>query len=198
VKILSEKYLIMSKENSFQIQIRNTLGPLGYQFLHSCTDVNALTKLIRSYEPSFVIVDGSIHKTDFTAIVNKLDECYLCPFIIIDPPRSLNLLDLLQDSDNITCCPKETMTYSLDIVVRMAIRCFHKMQTQNTKYKKALKDLENVKFIERAKGVLMEREQLDENEVHQRLRTKSMKTRMSMRALAETILKSGMVEKKRR
>ncbi|MDH4226454.1 MAG: ANTAR domain-containing protein [Deltaproteobacteria bacterium] len=48
--------------------------------------------------------------------------------------------------------------------------------------------LEARKIIERAKGILMEKDALTENEAYKRLRTISMDKRISMKEMAELIL----------
>jgi signal transduction protein with GAF and PtsI domain len=48
--------------------------------------------------------------------------------------------------------------------------------------------LEERKLIERAKGILMERKQLSEQQAYQRLRKSSMSSRKSMREIAEAII----------
>ena len=59
-------------------------------------------------------------------------------------------------------------------------------------YYPALKEMtenyESRKVVERAKWILMERNNLNENEAYDRMRKKSMDSRMSMRSIAEAII----------
>ena len=47
---------------------------------------------------------------------------------------------------------------------------------------------ESRKQVERAKWILMERDELSENEAYERIRKKSMDNRMSMKSIAEAII----------
>jgi len=54
--------------------------------------------------------------------------------------------------------------------------------------------LETRKLVERAKGVLMDRHNLKENEAFRRIQKLSMDTRKSMREVAEAVLLARQVE----
>ena len=57
--------------------------------------------------------------------------------------------------------------------------------------------LETRKLIERAKGILMDTQELKEAEAFRKIQKLSMNTRKSMREIAEAILLANQVEKER-
>jgi response regulator NasT len=81
-----------------------------------------------------------------------------------------------------------------DVVVLAVARFreFDAVRRENEDLKKAI---ESRKLVERAKGLLMEREGLSESEAFRRIQKASMDSRKSMSEVAEAVLLAASVEK---
>lgn len=73
-------------------------------------------------------------------------------------------------------------------LIRIALSNFNQTMKYKALAEKAVRDLTNRKQIERAKGILMERFGLSENDAFQQIRREAMNRRVSMAQLAESIV----------
>lgn len=183
-----ERYIIATTDNPMQIAVRNILNPVGFLFLITCTDVDSLQRQIRGCSPDFVVLDACFGMKDIKQIVETLDEDMACACVLLGDNKDRKVLDLLDSSSSLFVCPKplsrELMVYS----VEMALVNFKRISILNKKLKEISSNFETRKVVERAKGILMEREKISENDAYSKMRKKSMDSRMSLRAVAQEII----------
>ena len=79
----NEKFIIATNENQFQINVRNILNTSGYFFLDNCLESTSLMRMIRSYEPDFVVVDGNLLGRDMNQVIETVDDEQLCFIIVV-------------------------------------------------------------------------------------------------------------------
>lgn len=77
--------------------------------------------------------------------------------------------------------------------VDLAVARFRKFEALRRENEDLRKAIESRKLVERAKGVLMEREQLTEAEAFRRIQKTAMNARKPLSAIAEAILLAGRV-----
>ena len=78
-----EKYIIATADNPCQISLRNMLNPYGYTFLGNCSDAVSLMRLIRSYQPDFVVADLNLQHRELRRAIETIDDEMLCACILI-------------------------------------------------------------------------------------------------------------------
>ena len=183
-----EKYVVATTENSFHIKVRNILNPCGYVFLENCKDSISLLRLVRSYNPDFVIIDLSMSLRDLKNTVETIDSDMLCACILIGDDRDVEISNMLINSNVASFCSKPLDKEILIHTTEMTIINFRRVFQLNKKLKEVTETFESRKIIERAKFILMDRYKISENEAYTRMRKKSMDRRMSMKEIAEAIL----------
>jgi response regulator NasT len=183
-----EKYVVASAENPVQIAIRNILNPSGYVYLGNCNDSISLLRLIRSFHPDFIAVDAGMKLSDLRNTLETIDDEMLCACVIIGEYKDSGLLNLLENSRVIMLCPKPLNREMLIHTVEMANINFKRVSELNTRLKEMTENYETRKAVERAKWVLMQRDGLSEKEAYERMRKKSMDSRMSMKSIADAII----------
>lgn len=183
-----EKYIVATLENSIQIAVRNILNPVGYTFLGNCSDSVSLMRLIRSYQPDLVVVDTSLPIRELKSVVDTIDEEMLCACILIGEYRNMEIGNLLEKSKTLSCCPKPINRDILLQVVEMGVIGYRRISELDRKLKEMTENYETRKLVERAKWILIQRDGISENEAYDRMRKKSMDTRVSMKAIAEAII----------
>ncbi|MFZ5989271.1 MAG: ANTAR domain-containing response regulator [Bacillota bacterium] len=183
-----EKYVVATAENPFHIAIRNILNPCGYMFLGNCGDSLSLLRLVRSYSPEFIVVDLGMQWRELKHTIETIDEEMLCCCILIGDYKDIEVTSLLENSSVISFCHKPVNRDMLVHTVDMAIINYKRVFQLNKKLKEATENYETRKLVERAKHILMTRDNISENEAYTRMRKKSMDTRVSMKAIAEAII----------
>ena len=183
-----EKYLVAAVENPFQINIRNILNPSGFIFLGNCSDAISLMRLIRSNHPDFVVIDASLQPVELRNVLETVDDEMLCACVLVGDRRDSSITSLLEKSKVISFCQKPLNREILLQTAEMANMNFKRISELDRKLKDMTENYETRKSVERAKWILMERENLSEKDAYNRIRKKSMDNRMSMKEIADAII----------
>ncbi len=183
-----EKYIVAAIENPLQIAVRNILNPNGYAYLANCSDAVSLMRLVRSYHPDFIVVDIGIQQSDARHILETIDDEMLCACILIGEYRDSGILSMIEKANAISYCPKPLNRDIFLQTVEMALINYKRVFGLDVKLKAMTDNYESRKLVERAKWILMERDGLNEKEAYDRIRKKSMDSRMSMKSIAEAII----------
>ena len=152
-----EKYLVATTENSFHIAVRNILNPLGYMFLGSGTDSIALMRLVRRYNPDFIVVDLGIQWRELKHTLETIDDEMLCFCILIGDHKDIEILNFLENTKVISFCSKPLNRDILIQTVDMASMNYRRVSQLDKKLKEATEKYEERKLIDKAKRILMER-----------------------------------------
>lgn len=184
----SEKYIVATADNPSQISIRNILNPYGFMFLGNCSDSISLLRLIRSYNPDFVVIDMGKQLRDIRPVIDTIDDEMLCACILVGQNKDVEIEDLQEKSKIVTLCPKPLSKDLFIHTVEMALLSFKRILKLDRKLREMTENYETRKAVERAKWILMEREGINENDAYERMRKKSMDTRTPIKALAEAII----------
>lgn len=183
-----EKYIVAAADNPSHIAIRNILNPLGHIFLNHCSDPISLLRLVRSCHPDFIVIDSGIKISDFRGTLETIDDELLCPCIVISDSRDGNVTNLVESSKAISLCPRHMSRELLGYTVEMAGIGFRRVSELNKKLREMTDNYETRKIVERAKWILMNRDGLSEKDAYDRIRKKSMDSRMTMKEIAEAIV----------
>jgi two-component system, response regulator PdtaR len=183
-----EKYIVATAENPVQIGVRNILNPNGYLFLGNCSDSISLMRLVRSYQPDFIIADISLQLRELKQTLETVEDEMLCACILIGDYKGLEVSHLLEKSKILSYCPmpltRELLLHSVD----MSMISYRRVAELDKKLKEVTESYETRKLVERAKWILMERDRISEKEAYERMRRKSMDNRVSMKAIAEAVI----------
>ena len=185
-----EKYLVAASENPMQIAVRNILNPYGYIFLANCSDPVSLMRLIRSYQPDFVVVDTALRHELLKRCIEAVDEGMLCCCILIGEHRDVDAMAIMENSRVISFCPKPLSRELLTNTVEMGLINFRRVVDLSRKLAEMTEINETRKVVEKAKLIVMKRDGLEENEAYEKMRKKSMDTRNTIKSIAEEIILS--------
>lgn len=187
-RMAGEKYVIGTAENPIQISVRNILNPGGYFFLGNCSDAISLLRLVRSYHPDFIIADSNLQVRELKNLVETIDDEMLCACIIIGEYKDMEIAGMIQTSKVSLFCPKPLNREMLPHTVEMAIINYRRVSDLDRKLKEMTENYETRKLVERAKWILINRDGISENDAYERMRKKSMDSRVAMKAIAEAII----------
>ncbi|MCX7841677.1 MAG: ANTAR domain-containing protein [Clostridia bacterium] len=183
-----EKFIVAASGNPFQISVRNILSPVGYSFQSSCNDGTSLLRLVRSYNPDFAVVDMALQFRELRTTLETIDDEMLCACIAVGDYKDREIMSLLENSKALSFCPKPLSRDMLVHTIEMAIINFKRVYQLNLKLKEMTESYETRKAVERAKWILIERDGISEADAYERMRRKSMDTRLSMKAIADAII----------
>ncbi len=183
-----EKYIVAATENPTQIAVRNILNPSGFTFLGNCSDAVSLMRLIRSFHPDFIVVDMNMQHGDVRSTLETIDDEMLCAIVLLGDFSDTVVFSLVEKANAVSFCPKPVNKDVFLHTVEMANINYKRVFGLDKKLKEMTENYESRKQVERAKWILMDRDELSENEAYERIRKKSMDNRMSMKSIAEAII----------
>lgn len=183
-----EKYIVAALDNPLQIMVRNILNPNGYTFLGNCSDAISLMRLVRSFHPDFIVVDIGIQHSDVRSCIETIDDEMLCASILLGEYKDTGIFSIIEKSNAISYCPKPLNRDILLHTVEMANINYKRVFGLDNKLKQMTENYESRKVVERAKWILMDRDGLSEKDAYERMRNKSMNSRMTMKDIAEAII----------
>ncbi len=183
-----EKYVIATADNPTQIAVRNILNPCGYVYLGNCNDAITLLRMVRSYNPDFVVADTAMSLREINTTIDTIDDEMLCACIVIGQYKDMEVLQLLERSKVTVFCQKPLNKDILVQTVEMSIIGYRRIFDLSKKLKEMTDSYETRKAVERAKWILINRDGITENEAYERIRRKSMDTRTPVKTLAEAII----------
>jgi len=183
-----EKYVVAAADNPLQIAVRNILNPRGYVFVGNCGDSISLLRLVRSNHPDFAVIDVRLPVRDFRATVETLDDEMLCACIFVGEYKNDDIAGLIEKSRCLSYCPLPLSRDLLVHTVELSMLNYKRVSELNRKLKEMTESYETRKAVERAKWILIERDNVSETEAYERMRKKSMDSRLSMKAIADAII----------
>lgn len=184
------KYIVAAKDNAIQIAVRNILNPNGYVFLEHCRDAVTLLRLIRSYHPELIVVDGAMQLGELRSTLETVDGELLCAIILLGDYDDPVISTLLEGSNTISTCPKPLNRELLLHTADMSVMNYRRVLALGAKLRQMTDNYESRKQIDVAKALLMEHEGLSEKDAYERMRKRSMDERLSMRTVADLIIHS--------
>jgi two-component system, response regulator PdtaR len=190
------KYIVAAADNPSQIDVRNILNPSGYVYVGNCQDPVSFLRLVRSHIPDFVVVDMGTRLADFRRAIETIDDDMLCSCILLSQYRDIDIVDLLDKSRVVMYCPKPLNTDILLQTVELSLINYKRVRELDKKLREMTENYETRKAVERAKWIIMEKERISEKEAYEKLRNKSMNSRMSMRDVAQSVILANEVKGK--
>ncbi len=183
-----EKYVVATPDNPSQINIRNMLNPAGYMFLGNCFDPVSLLRIVRSYNPDFIIVDLAMQGRELQNTLETIDEELLCSCVTLGDYKEIDNISVIDKGKVSVNCFKPVSRELLLNTVEIANLYYRRIIEVNSKLKEMTENYETRKAVERAKWILMQREGISENDAYEKIRKKSMDSRLTMKAIADAII----------
>ena len=184
----NQRIVIADDESIIRMDLREMLVGLGYQVVGEAADGRMTLALARSLRPDLVIMDIKMPDMDGIAAAEALTAERLAPVLLLTAFSENDLIARATQAGVSYYLVKPFREAELLPAIEIALsryREFVDLQREVTDLKDAL---ETRKIVERAKGVLMETQDISEAEAFHRIRKASMDSRKSMRQVAEAIL----------
>ena len=193
-EMISKNILIAEDELITRMDIAEIIKEAQHNVVGEASDGFDCIELCRKYRPDLVIMDIKMPILDGIKASKIIMEENIAGCIV--------LLTAYNDKEYVEEAKKVgVMNYlikpidekSIIPAIEVALSRNEEMRAMKSEVEKLEKKLEDRKIIEKAKGIIMHREKISEEEAYCMLRNMSMKKRCSLRALAEIIVKTETV-----
>ena len=183
---MSYRILIADDESLIRADLKELLEELGYEVVAEAKDGREALDLIEQAKPDLVILDIKMPHVDGISVARKISG--RIPVIILTAYTQRYLIEEAKDSGVMAYLSKPFREDDLSPVIELAVTQFLKTSNLTERVSKLTEQLENRKLIEKAKGLLMNKERLTEVQAYRRLQKISMEKNKSMKEVAEAIM----------
>ena len=192
---MSLRVVVVEDETLTRIDLIEILKENGYDVVGEATDGIEAVEICKNLQPDIVLLDIKIPYSSGWKVANILKEDGFKGCIII--LTAYNIAEYIQEASNTI-----VMGYILKPIdesiflerLKLIYKNYKLYDNLKKEVEETKKKLEERKVIERAKGIVMAKYTLSEEEAYKKMRDLSMQKRISMFKLAEIIILTGGLE----
>ncbi len=182
------RIVIADDEPIIRLDLQNLLESLAYEVVASVGDGAAALEAVRQLLPDLAILDIRMPVMDGIDVARIMHKERLAPVLIITGYPEADLVHRAADAGVFYYLVKPYKPVDLMPAVEITLSRWSEFIARADEAHELEDRLETRKSVDRAKGILMDRYGLKEQEAFRRIQVQSMNTRKSMRDIAEAII----------
>ena len=182
------RILVAEDETISRMDLREMLENLGYGVVGEAGDGAAAVNLARALRPDLVLMDIKMPGLDGISAAQTLAQEHVAPVLLLTAYSDMEFVDRAVDAGVMGYLVKPFAEAQLKPAIEVALERWKEVRQIQQDLSQTQEMLETRKLVERAKGVLMDTQNLKEAEAFRRIQRLSMNSRKSMREVAEAIL----------
>jgi response regulator NasT len=182
------RILIADDEPLIRMNLRETLIELGYLVVGDAGDGVSALNLARQLKPDLVLLDIKMPQMDGISVARFIAQENIAPVLLLTAYSDRDLVNAARDAGVLGYLIKPIREAELMPLIEVT-RARWLEQHSRKQEATVLRDrLETRKMIERAKGYLMDSQNLSEAEAFRKIQQLAMNSRKTMREVAQAIL----------
>jgi two-component system, response regulator PdtaR len=182
------RIIIADDESLIRMDLREMLTNLGYLVVGEIGDGRSAVNLARELRPDIVIMDIKMPDMDGIEAARILTEERVAPVLLLSAYSQQELVTRARDAGVAGYLVKPFRENDLTPAIEVALARFSEFRALEREIGNIKDTLETRKIVERAKGILMDTQGLNESEAFRRIQKMSMNNRKPMKAVAEAII----------
>lgn len=182
------RIIIADDESLIRMDLREMLMNLGYLVVGEVGDGKSAVNLAGELQPDIVIMDIKMPDMDGIEAARILTKERLVPVLLLSAYSQQDLVQRAQEAGVAGYLVKPFQESDLAPAIEVALARFNEFRDLKREIGDLEETLETRKAVERAKGILMQLQNMNEAEAFRRIQKMSMNNRKPMRAVAEAII----------
>jgi len=180
--------IIADDESLIRMDLREMLTNLGYLVVGEVGDGRSAVNLARELRPDIVIMDIKMPDMDGIEAAKVLTEERVAPVLLLSAYSQQDLVQRAQKAGVAGYLVKPFRESDLTPAIEVALARFSEFRAMEREVDSLQEALETRKAVDRAKGILMDTQGLNETEAFRKIQKMSMNNRKSMRTVADAII----------
>lgn len=183
-----EKKVLIAEDNpKTRLFLKNQLELLGYQ-VEAVSNGQAAVDMVSEIDPTLVIMDVKMPEMDGIDAAKNISAKKTVPIILITGLSSDEMATKAIESGVFAYLVKPVTKKQLEPAIKLAMARYDEFKSLKVEVDDLKEAIETRKLVERAKGILMKRCSISEEEAFKLLQTHSQKENKKMREIAENIV----------
>ncbi len=189
------RVLLADDEAVIRMGLRAMLEEAGHEVVGTATDGQGAVWMSRSFNPDVVILDIKMNDMDGLAAARQIMLDRPRPIVMLTAYSQRELIEQAKRASVFAYLVKPVKEDLLGPTLELAVARFREWQALQAEVKDLNKSLEARDLVERAKLLLMQRENLREHEAYLKIQQQSRKRRVPMHQVAEQLLRQAQGER---
>ncbi len=182
------KVLVVEDEALIRMDLAEMLTEEGYVVAGEAGDGEQALELARRLHPDLVIMDIKMPKVDGITAAAAIVEERIAPVVMLTAFSQRDLIEQARDAGAMAYLVKPFARHELVPAIELAVSRFAEKRAQEDEVATLSERLETRKVVDRAKGLLMTRQQMTEPEAFRWIQRTAMDRRTTMKAVAEAVV----------
>ena len=184
------RVIIADDESIIRMDLREKLTNLGYLVVGEVGDGQSAVNLARELKPDVVVMDIKFEGDDFDGIdaARLLTEEKIAPVVLLTAYSQRELVVRAREAGVVGYLVNPFREADLVPAIEVALARFKEIRAMEKQVDDLEDALETRKLVDRAKGILMDSQDLTEAEAFRRIQKMSMNTRKPMKDVAEAVI----------
>ncbi|HEY3922479.1 MAG TPA: response regulator [Gaiellaceae bacterium] len=182
------RLLIAEDETIIRLDLRGLLEGAGYEVVAEARDGQEAVELAREHEPDLALMDVKMPRLDGIEAARRMLEERPIPIVMLTAFDQRELVDRAAEAGVYGYLMKPFREQDVVPAIELAKARYEELVAVRADADSLSQALADRKMIERAKGLLMEREKLSENDAFARLRKASQVSGRPLRVIADAVI----------
>lgn len=183
--------LLADDEALIRLDLREMLIDAGHKIVGEAADGQQAVKLARELKPDFIIMDVKMPLMDGLEAAAIIGEENIAPVLLLTAYSQKDIVEKATKAGVIAYLVKPVREEQLFPAMEVAASRFAELQQLNKELSDLKDSLETRKLVDRAKGILMTAHNITEQEAYRKMQQYSMAKRISLKVLAESIIRAA-------
>jgi response regulator NasT len=180
--------LIAEDEAIIRLDLRETLEEEGYEIVAETGRGDEAVELARSMRPDLAILDIKMPGMDGLEAARLITDERLCGVLVLTAFSQRDFIEQARDAGALAYLVKPFQKSDLVPAIELAIARFRELSALADEVKGLEEQLETRKVVDRAKGILMDRHAMSEQDAFSFIQKRAMSERTKMKTIAERVV----------
>jgi len=185
---MTTRIVIAEDEAIIRLDLRETLEEEGYEVVGDCGRGDEAVALVKEMAPDVVILDIKMPFMTGLEAAKLITETKICPVVMLTAFSQREIIEQARDAGALAYLVKPFQKSDLVPAIELAIARFAEMQALSGEVAALGAQLEIRKLVDRAKGVLLDKYAMSENDAFTFIQKLAMTERVKMGEISQRII----------
>lgn len=185
---MATRVVIAEDEAIIRLDLKETLQEEGYDVVGETGRGDEAIELVRTLEPDLAILDIRMPGKDGLEVAREIADDLKSAVLILTAYSQRDLIEEARDAGALAYLVKPFQRSELIPAVEIALGRHREMRALQDQTESLEEQLETRKLVDRAKGVLMDKHGMSENEAFDWIQKTAMNNRVKARDIAQQVI----------